>query len=67
MIDLMEARALVTASEDGLLPKKVDTKALYAVFGYETFFYVLRDHLRVYEVIRQKLSLIEYEEVEDFD
>ena len=67
MIDLMEARALITASEDGVLPKKIDTKALFAVFGNETFFSVLKDHLRLFEVIRQKLSLIEFEEMEDFD
>ena len=63
----MEARALITASENGLVPRKIDTKALFSVFGNETFFFILREHFRVYEVIRHKLSLMEYKEVEDFD
>ena len=67
MIDLMEARALITASEEGVLPKKIDTKALFAVFGNDTFFSVLKDHLRLFEVIRSKLATIEYKAMEDYD
>ena len=67
MLDLLEASALIIASRQGLVPKNIDSKALFAVFGNETFLSVLSQHLRLYGSIRESLKKKEFMELEDFD
>ena len=66
-LDLLEASALILASKQGLVPKNIDKKALFAVFGNETFLSVVSKHLRLYGSIRESLKKAEYEELEDYD
>ena len=67
MLDLLEASALIIASRKGLVPNNIDSKALFAVFGNETFLSVLSQHLRLYGSIRESLKKKEFIELEDFD
>ena len=65
--DILEADALIKMAEERVQPKRIDYRALFACFGNETFFSVMKDHLRILDQIRTQISLMKFEETEDLD
>ena len=65
--DLMEARSLINAAESGIKPKRIDHKAIWASYGDNIIFSLLKGNLRVLSSIRDSLEKLELGETEDID
>ena len=66
-VDLMEARSLINAADNGIKPKRVDYKAIWASYGDNILFSLLKGNLRVISSIRDFLEKREFGETVDID
>lgn len=54
-IDILEIQALLKQASQGLKPKNIDLMPCFACFGHQTFFSVMKDHLRILDALRVRM------------
>lgn len=64
-IDILETKALIDDGEKKHVPKKVDLRACFAVFGNQSQFSLLYKYLKVLTAILNKAESYQFPELED--